>query len=340
MDALYDAIERDTEISVATKKCYKQMLKTVINKKLDIYSQPEECYKRLEEMYKNKTSLKGCLGHVRAFFKYEEGKEKHKESYEAWGKYHDALCETYEKERKENVLTENQKEGFVAWEEVVKTYQALTDPLQKLCLGMYCLIPPRRVRDYAQVKMVWEGEEPKEGNYMMCSDDKIEMVIQDFKSAKHYGAYRENLPAELVKVIYDAVPRDQTYLFVNQGKQSFTEHAFNVWLLRRLNVIFKKPVTINCLRRSFTSSLDLQNMTETEREKVGLGMGHNASQQLEYRVVPKNNENSGKKQEKKVVDNKVNNIDEVHRLNMYNYLVEKMKDATMKQMYEIMGLLL
>tara|TARA_R110002126_G_scaffold103952_2_gene237193 strand:- start:1255 stop:2268 length:1014 start_codon:yes stop_codon:yes gene_type:complete len=197
----------------------------------------------------------------------------------------------YDEGEKDQLMTEKQKESWVTQDEVKDLWNRMDKEnrpllsreslkereLQQLqnfvILSLYYLQPPRRLKDYTEMK-IREVDEAKDNFYK-----KDKLVFNVYKTAKTHGKEEVNLNPKL-KFILNKWKTLNTadYLLVSVGGKKLSSSQ----LQQRLNTILGKKASVNILRHSFLSEKykDLPALRELE-ERAG-DMGHTLDQALLY----------------------------------------------------------
>jgi len=206
-------------------------------------------------------------------------------------KYFRELKEQVESFYDKNQPTEKQKEGVLKWEDVLKKREELGEKefgsKKHLLLSMYTYIPPLR-QDFNEVKIVSRAPRKSVGNYLVLGENVSKLVLNEYKSASHYGKFETELPKELVKIIRDSLKKNpRRYLFTDlEGKPYKEANSFTVFSNRALKEVFGNMcVSVSMLRHSYISSLDFNNLTEGEKKEIAGSMAHSVSQQGRYRHI-------------------------------------------------------
>jgi integrase len=167
----------------------------------------------------------------------------------------------------------------------VKTIENLRD---RAVIGVYTLIPPRRVKDFALMK-IGKGLDPGlDFNYLDLSDGSFQ--FNAFKTFKKYGIQSFKIPKELLKILKDYVRgynlSDGAFLFPNRNGDAYT--SFSGVVSKTFLKYYGKALSPNLLRHSFvTDFLNTPNISMGERRAVALAMGHSLGMQLMYfRLIP------------------------------------------------------
>ena len=168
--------------------------------------------------------------------------------------------------------------------DLVAKRDALSDgSIHKLLLGFYTYLPPVRA-DYFATQIIPFDVTPEQPNYIQHDAQKSHLVITDFKTSKLYKKITHDLPLALhIQLVQSLSINPRTYLFVNKFGEPFNRYTFSHWATQQLETIFKKGLTLTMLRHMFISTIDFNQSTPEELQKIGHQMGHNVSQQLLYK---------------------------------------------------------
>ena len=153
----------------------------------------------------------------------------------------------------------------------------------KLLLGFYTYIPPVRA-DYFSTEILPFNETPEMPNYIYHDAHKSQLTLTDFKTSKLYKKIVHDLPEPLHQLLVNSLQQmPRKYLFVNKFGKPFNRYTFSHWANQQLDNIFQKGLTLTMLRHIFISTIDFNNSTPEQLQKIGQQMGHNVSQQLLYK---------------------------------------------------------
>jgi len=171
----------------------------------------------------------------------------------------------------------------LSWNDILDKYHSLPNAsVQKLLLGMYCLIPPVRADFYAL--HISPNNSSSFPNFIFISPHNISLTIRDFKTASKYGSiHHPSLPTELqdqIRLFLKENP-ERSFLFSHSDNLPFTRHSFTVWANRCFANIFQINITISVLRHLFISSLP--SLSPSQKSSLSSLMGHSISMQRSYR---------------------------------------------------------
>jgi hypothetical protein len=222
-----------------------------------------------------------------------EGFDKEHADYSA---RYTALHQTYDEIRKENRLTTAERERFVPWPTLVKRFASEAKGPTKLStrdlalFGIYVAIPPRRVRDYALMRVASEGDElDKDSNWLVLGDGgrPVEIVIHLHKTSKRYGTYtRKEIPAALTTVLADYVDdadlADGDPLFPTAKGTPYTAGAFSALVGSLFKLMTGQRSSVNILRHSAITDFLATKRTVAQKEAFAREMAHSVSMQALY----------------------------------------------------------
>jgi hypothetical protein len=246
-----------------TIKTYENKIKRY--KEMDI-KRPREVYKRLRE-----TGLKlGYLKNVMCAFKW---KTKDKEYGEIIKEINGEIKET----REEHV----NKFKKLDWGAIKKPEGETIDDMIK---GLYTMIPPRRLSDYAYMIYVRrEGDvKDKERNYYVKEEDKF--IFQNYKTVGRFGIQRFKVAeeskelTELIKryVNKNKIKYGEAMLKYRKGSEMFRKENLG----RRLQKIF--GTSVDGLRHSYITYLYRDARKIYDIKRISEMMAHNIETHLTY----------------------------------------------------------
>jgi integrase len=221
-------------------------------------------------------------------------------------KYYDLMMNLRNelKEIPTNQMSEQQKNNWMDWEEVMKIYEEVKGKVpikiknerdyQKLLdyviLSLYVLNEPRRNMDYLKmgiIKNIPEVYEVVGGQDNYLNLDKDEFIFNNFKNFKSQGRQTIKFNDDFKQVINlyiknrkDINPKQKkyfAYLLVDYEGHRIDKGNYITNVLNRL---FKKKVGSSLLRHIYIT-FKFGKVNE-EQEKTAYNMGHTQSTQREY----------------------------------------------------------
>lgn len=186
---------------------------------------------------------------------------------------------------KEELLEQYSKNSFVNLPPTAKERKTLEN---YLVVGLYTLMPPRRLDYNAEIIAVPEDIEEENVNYLVnmnaqsSEDSDWRFILQDHKTFHIEGAITIVCPPQLNKIIdlYMEVIKPDKYLFPRKGN-NITKNALGKLITRAFEPTGKK-ITINLIRKSKVSeAVDMKSVRNAS--KLAKSMGHSmGTQSLVY----------------------------------------------------------
>ena len=207
----------------------------------------------------------------------------------------------YTKEQATNRKSDQQKENWLTWPEVLQVVETLRKkviPLWKetsltkaeynllqsyILVSCYTMIPPRRASDYINLK--YRNDSELDNFY---NSKKGQMLFRIYKTAKVYGTQEETVPKVLKTLLNKWITKKNTldaglanvaksdYIFNGPGGKKFS----NGDITNTLNYIFDKRISVSMLRHIFIT--DKLSPKIEELKAIAGDMAHSVSQQALY----------------------------------------------------------
>lgn len=241
-------------------------------------------------------SKKNMMAAVLAIFKHNRGLASGElaDAHEKWKAAYEEVKGRIDDRYKTNEPSEKQHKGYVRFERIKEVRDGLPKgSAERLLLSMYSMIRPLR-GDFNKVR-IYTGRIPAkpEDNYIHINSrgkgggGTGDLVLNEYKTARHNGEYRRTIPAELVDEIHASLekrPRD--YLFVKaDGKPYELANSYVRWANNTLQRLFDCPLTLSLIRHSYISSLDFNKLSIAEKEEIAADMAHTVQMQDKYRFI-------------------------------------------------------
>lgn len=151
--------------------------------------------------------------------------------------------------------------------------------LDAVILGLYVLIPPRRNKDYLNMKVSKDGKN-LDDKYNWLDMKKKQFIFNDYKTSGTYGKQIIDINDDLIDLLkkYLKYKKDgEGYLLVKfSGERLKSDNS----ITRRLNKIFGKNISSSMLRHIYLS--DKYGKVNEEMKQDAEIMGHNLKMQKEY----------------------------------------------------------
>ncbi len=211
--------------------------------------------------------------------------------------YYDYMMEfnnKIEDNNKNGEKSEQQKENWIKWDEVENKFNELNkniklsknisesqfdNILDAVILGLYVLIPPRRNKDYLNMKVSKDGKN-LDDKYNWVNMKNKQFIFNDYKTSGTYGKQIIDVGNDLIDLLkkYLKYKKDgDNYLLVKfSGERLKSDNS----ITRRLNKIFGKNISSSMLRHIYLT--DKYCKVNEEMKKDSEIMGHNLKMQKEY----------------------------------------------------------
>ena len=195
------------------------------------------------------------------------------------------IAEDNLKDVKQHILLGNQIDNYVEWPKVLKLYETMKQNYSRskqshvnfVLLSCYVLIPPRRLKDYALMHVVTNGNNLSSDLNYYIRNEKI-FVFNNYKTDKKYKCQKQQVPKELYQILEEYIKKYN----ITGSLFQLTRKAIQL----RLTRIFKKglncSVSVNILRHSYISFGKESGEFLGEEEEYAKKMGHSVMTQLDY----------------------------------------------------------
>lgn len=161
-----------------------------------------------------------------------------------------------------------------------------------LLLSFYSHQLPKRA-DLGALKVYNDADPNADGNYVVLravgGRHASTLVMNDYKTAKSYGRYEEELHPRFVEDLRASLRHHpRSHVWVDRtGKAFASNDSFGTYVTNTFRNIFGVE---NCgagmLRHAYISELDFNSMTEAKRAAIARGMLHTPEEQMStYRWV-------------------------------------------------------
>jgi hypothetical protein len=284
-------------LSDNTKKTYKILFERFKDRSnvenVDSLS-PERIIKLVKSIYPDseKSSLL-MLSAIQHFFKSEKMNKDTIFKMEKISRKISDLNNSISKIEKKGRYSKDELKKYVKWDDIEgEGLKYINDKsnktLNRLIVGLYVIIPPRRA-DYWNLEYKKGSEEKLEKgkNYLVDTPKGLIITLGDYKTVKTHGIITIKLYKSYKKL------EDLFLEFIKEEGLNYGDKVFSKFRLnssntfsKKVNSLFSKitnrDVGINILRHSFINDFLSVPRSLEERENIGLIMGHNTTTQLLY----------------------------------------------------------
>jgi hypothetical protein len=161
-------------------------------------------------------------------------------------------------------------------------------------IAMFTQIPPARL-DFGNVLILrnpaLDNEDlpvgvPNHQNYVILTKKKskvtAELVLNEYKTKRTYGQFRETLPSIITKMILK-LPMTQSHLFqkISGGPYGSAE-TFGVYLRNVFNKLTGKNMSVDLLRHIYLTHFRKNEKSQDKKMAIARSMMNSVEQQTDY----------------------------------------------------------
>ena len=256
--------------------------------------------------WKTKQSKSAVVNAITSFLRNSKDLPKDlQDVYKKYSAYNSQLANNNAKDKKENKMNGKESNVMLPWDEILEKTKDISSLEDKALVSIYTLIPPRRVDDFRLMKIFTKKKgrvvPEDQNNYLVLNAKRVpqELILNVYKTAKHYGQQRITLPndlKEILKAYTDKGKANDTCLFSQANGQCLSQPGFTSKVRNTFKKYTGKPLTVNSLRHSFISSLDQNSMSIADREEIARKMGHSVNEQMTYNKLGLGSDDEEKKE--------------------------------------------
>ena len=247
--------------------------------------------KHMRDKYPNENSLKVYLTpYTKMLAILSTIDESFKKKHEFYSKYIMDLHQKYEYERDNNEVSDEDANKIITdftTPTILSNMEKLETTEEKLIYGLYTLLPPRRL-EYAGVVLITEGVKYKmkdNTNYLIMKKRTPDRFVwNNYKTSNTFGRIEVEIPEELKSLLLSYIKENKLKThdaILNYKKANFVRIITNIF-----NKIYEDAnITVRWIRISYATYLNSLNISNNEREKIAIKMGHGVVQSSKYRKV-------------------------------------------------------
>lgn len=247
--------------------------------------------KHMKEKYPNPNSLKVYLTpYTKMLAILSTIDESFKKKHEFYSKYIMDLHQRYEFERDNNEVSDEDANKIIrdfSTETIMSHLEKLNTNEEKLIFGLYTLLPPRRL-EYCGVVLITEGVKYKmrnDTNYLIMKKKQPDRFVwNNYKTSNTFGRVEIEVPAELKSLLMSYIKENKIKThekILDYKKANFVRIVTNIF-----NKVYEDAnITVRWIRISYATYLNSLNISNNEREKIAIKMGHGVIQSSKYRKV-------------------------------------------------------
>jgi len=196
--------------------------------------------------------------------------------------YHKAMVDMAVQIKGEATYTTTERS--VSWDVLSQLYKKYEpDSQNRRILAVYTLAPPRRLHDYASMRVVARKPKKIEGNYLVFNKSGMTFYFGDYKTKGRYGVQSFKVPVALREELDEYIIAGTPLFSVASGRAfadtEFSKHIGDLTAPYTPNNVRATPTTF---RHSYISHFLAGNPSVKDRMRVAEMMGHSTGQQLAY----------------------------------------------------------
>jgi hypothetical protein len=178
-----------------------------------------------------------------------------------------------------NEPTKKQIERHIDWNDFLRVRDNDATSIEdKVLLGIYSYIPPRRVLDYARLIIISDKKQVQPNkNYIYIPKTKgdAELIIDEFKTRQFLKTYTVVLPTEFTNIIRQYLKKNHQnkHLFEKPNRTALKDNEFSTYIKKTLTRLFGKDATANTLRHSYVNHIKDADLTTYEKVSIANQMG-------------------------------------------------------------------
>jgi hypothetical protein len=185
----------------------------------------------------------------------------------------------------EGAKTYRADDSTIPWKDLKDLYKSDITHSDKLLLAVYTLIPPRRVLDFSQMKVVAKMPKIANGfNYVAIGNKRCTMQFNNYKTFKNYGRQVFPVPAELRRLIVASGATVGNPLFPTLAGGFYSQAEFSTKLGNITEKLLGKGrrATANTFRHAYITHFLARNPTTPQRKKIAAQMAQSVEMTIEY----------------------------------------------------------
>ena len=245
----------------------------------------------MKEKYPNANSLKVYLTpYTKMLAILSTIDESFKKKHQFYSQYIMDLHQRYEFERDNNEVSDEDANKIIrdfSTETIMSHLEKLGSNEEKLIFGLYTLLPPRRL-EYCGVVLITEGAKYKmrnDTNYLIMRKKYPDRFVwNNYKTSNTFGRVEVQVPKELATLLLTYIKENKIkthQAILDYKKANFVRIVTNIF-----NKVYEDAnITVRWIRISYATFLNNLNISNNERQKIAIQMGHGVVQSSKYRKV-------------------------------------------------------
>lgn len=198
------------------------------------------------------------------------------------------------KDKSSNRLDIRERAAILPWPVIVSAYmdkRAVLGDQEAVIAALYLgggsnpAGAPRRL-DYNAIRVFFSSPKRVESglNYVVVRSPSVtELVLQEFKTARHYGIYTVKLPAAVSRVVHASVSRmPREWLIHDTDGNPVTPSRFGRMVAATMRKITGKGIGVSNLRKSYITWVCSRTDSVDRLRLYATAMNHSPSEQKSY----------------------------------------------------------
>lgn len=192
------------------------------------------------------------------------------------------------------------------WEDIEKKIKNKKniDPKDKALVSLYTEIPPRRVKDYALMKVIFKADKnanakyirdlDRDFNYLIVDNKGVpeELIFYNYKTKSVFGKQTAKVKGALADALKGYIDYEQEendletseFLFVNKKNKGYGS-SFSTFISDTFEIVVGKRVSANLLRHSYITYILKKHLNANKKKEIAIQMAHSTTMQGQYEVV-------------------------------------------------------
>ena len=275
----------------ALKRIEKIYKKSIENLNLDFINNPDDIIKKFADTQYSKNTMYSTINMINKLIIMIDAPLTLKKK---WGDVVKKLTQERDNAQLDNAKTRNESDNWIEYKELLDKVEKEIDTVFEmeniktndfrnlLIFCLYCLMPPARIGNYLDCKVIRDNAEnlPSSHNYIiiknMDNNPSFYFVFNKFKTAKSLGTQMfkvENTKLTALLFRYFKYHnKDGEYFLMSRGKELTQPNLTNI-LKKVSQELTKKNLSCNMLRHIYITHFLSENPTLRQKLEIAGAMG-------------------------------------------------------------------
>jgi hypothetical protein len=275
----------------ALKRIEKIYQKSIENLNLDFINNPDDIIKKFAETEYSKNTMYSTINMINKLIIMIDAPLALKKK---WGDIVKKLTQERDNAQLDNAKTRNESDNWIEYNELLEKVEKEIDIVFQmeniksndfrnlLIFCLYCLMPPARIGNYLDCKVIRDNAEnlPSSHNYIiiknMDNNPTFYFVFNKFKTAKSLGTQMfkvENIKlTALLHRYFKYHNKEGEYFLMSRGKELTQPNLTNI-LKKVSQDLTEKNLSCNMLRHIYITHFLSENPTLRQKLEIAGAMG-------------------------------------------------------------------